>query len=142
MPKTNDTGSFNILRLPVGIYIAEATAPGFEKTVYPPFTIVLNQTARLTFKMTVGKISQTVEVTGAAPILQTEDTQVGTVIDSSTITNLALTTRNYVQLTLLVPGSVSTDPASFNTGSNTAEDKIKSRCGGRARYIPIRRSEA
>jgi len=132
---TNDTGSFDILRLPVGTYTAEATAPGFEKTVYPPFTLVLNQTARLTFKMKVGKVSETVEVTGSAPILQTEDAQVSTVLDSKTITDLALTTRNYVQLTLLVPGSVSVDPASFNTGSNTAEE------GGRP-YINGNREQA
>jgi carboxypeptidase family protein len=132
---TNDTGSFDIQRLPVGTYTAEATAPGFEKTVYPPFTVVLNQTARLTFKMTVGKVSESVEVTGAAPILQTEDAQVSTVLDSNTITDLALTTRNYVQLTLLVPGSVSVDPASFNTGSNTAEE------GGRP-YINGNREQA
>jgi hypothetical protein len=132
---TNDTGSFDILLLPVGTYTAEATAPGFEKTVYPPFTLVLNQTARLTFKMKVGKVSETVEVTGSAPILQTEDAQVSTVLDSKTITDLALTTRNYVQLTLLVPGSVSVDPASFNTGSNTAEE------GGRP-YINGNREQA
>jgi hypothetical protein len=120
--ETNDTGSFNILRLPVGVYTAEASAAGFEKSAYPPFTLVLNQTARLTFQMRVGKISETVEVSGSAPILQTEDAQVGTVIDSATITNLALTTRNYVQLTLLSPGAISVDPASMNLGSNTAEE--------------------
>lgn len=132
---TNDTGSFDIQRLPIGTYTAEATAPGFEKTVYPPFTLVLNQTARLTFKMKVGKVSETVEVTGSAPILQTEDAQVSTVIDSTTVTNLALETRNYVQLALLTPGAVSVDPQTFNTGSNTAEE------GGRP-YINGNREQA
>ena len=79
--QTNESGSFNILRLPVGTYTAEATAPGFEKTAYPPFTLVLNQTGRLNFQMKVGKVSETVEVTGAAPVLQTEDAQVSTVVD-------------------------------------------------------------
>jgi hypothetical protein len=120
--QTNDDGAFSILRLPVGSYSAEATAPGFEKTVYPPFTLVLNQSARLTFRMKVGRISETVEVTGGAPILQTEDAQVSTVIDANTVTNLALATRNYVQLTLLSPGAVSVDPAGMNTGGNTAEE--------------------
>src|ERR1700685_2883083 len=41
--QTNDSGTFSILRLPVGTYTAEATASGFEKAVYPPFTLVLNQ---------------------------------------------------------------------------------------------------
>jgi hypothetical protein len=133
--QTNDTGSFSILRLPVGSYTAEATAPGFEKTVYPPFTLVLNQTARLNFQMKVGKNSETVEVTGAAPVLQTEDAQVSTVVDSRTVTDLALTTRNYVQLTLLSPGAISVDPASMNLGSQTAEE------GGRP-YINGNREQA
>jgi hypothetical protein len=133
--ETNDTGSFSILRLPVGTYTAEATAAGFEKTVYPPFTLVLNQTARLSFQMKVGKVSETVEVTGSAPILQTEDAQVSTVLDANTVTNLALATRNYVQLSLLTPGAISVDPSSFNTGSNTAEE------GGRP-YINGNREQA
>jgi hypothetical protein len=135
---SNDTGSFDILRLPIGTYTAEATAAGFEKTVYPPFTLVLNQTARLTFKMKVGKVSETVEVTGSAPILQTEDAQVGTVIDSSTLTSLALTTRNYIQLTLLTPGVVTTDPSTFNLGSQTAEGAVS---GGGRPYINGNREE-
>src|ERR1700722_3887359 len=133
--ETNDTGSFSILRLPIGTYTAEATAPGFEKAAYPPFTLVLNQTARLSFQMRVGKVSETVEVSGSNPILQTEDAQVSTVIDANTVSNLALTTRNYVQLTLLTPGAISVDPASFNTGSNTAEE------GGRP-YINGNREQA
>jgi hypothetical protein len=107
---TNDSGSFNILRLPVGTYTAEATAPGFEKSSYPAFTLVLNQTARLNFEMTIGKISETVEVTGAAPILQTQDAQVSTLIDAKTAVSLPLLSRNYLQLALLVPGATNPNP--------------------------------
>src|ERR1700751_2175473 len=73
--KTNDTGSYNITRLPVGAYKVEITAQGFQRSVYPPFTLVLNQTARIDVQMKVGQVTETVEVTGAAPILQTESTQ-------------------------------------------------------------------
>jgi hypothetical protein len=51
--------------------------------------------------------------------LKTEATQVDTIINASTNDNLPLASRNYVQLTLLAPGSVSTDPSSFNNGNNT-----------------------
>ncbi|PYU20569.1 MAG: hypothetical protein DMG32_22105, partial [Acidobacteria bacterium] len=71
-------------------------------------------------QMKVGTVTQTVEVSGAAPVLQTETTQVNTVIDSVTNDLLPLATRNYVELTLLSPGSVSPDPANFNNGDNTA----------------------
>src|SRR5216683_239612 len=118
--KTNDSGSYTLPRLPVGNYSVKVSAPGFDTAVYPAFTLVLNQTARVDVQMKVGKVTQTVEVTGAAPVLQTETTQVNTVIDSVTNDLLPLATRNYVELTLLSPGSISPDPANFNNGDNTA----------------------
>src|SRR5216683_1591557 len=118
--KTNDSGSYTLPRLPVGNYSVKVSAVGFDTAAYPAFTLVLNQTARVDVQMKVGTVTQTVEVTGAAPVLQTESTQVNTVIDSVTNDLLPLATRNYVELTLLSPGSVSPDPANFNNGDNTA----------------------
>ena len=69
--------------------------------------------------MKVGNVSESVEVTGAAPILQSETTTLGTVLQSDAITSLPLETRNYNQLTLLIPGSVTTSPGAFNTGQST-----------------------
>lgn len=112
--ETNDSGGFNILRLPVGTYTVEATAPGFERSVYPAFALVLNQTARLNFQMKVGKVTETVEVTGAAPILQTETTEVSSIIDSTSVTSMALVTRNYLSLTLLAPGATTPSAGEYN----------------------------
>jgi Carboxypeptidase regulatory-like domain len=120
--QTNDSGTFNLTHLPIGTYDVKATAPGFDTAVHAPFTLTLNQTARLTFQMRIGKVSETLEVTGSAPVLQTENAQVNNIIDSRTADNLPLQTRNYVQLTLLSPGAVSVDPAGMNLGSNTAEE--------------------
>jgi len=120
--QTNDAGAYSLLRLPTGSYSVKVTASGFQTAVHPAFALVLNQAARVDIQMHVGQVTETVEVTGAAPVLQTQDAQVGNVMDSNSITNLALTTRNYVQLTLLSPGTISVDPASMNYGSNTAEE--------------------
>ena len=65
-------------------------------------------------------MSQSVEVTAAAPLLQTESTQLGQIIDSRTNSELPLATRNYVQLTLLAPGSVHPNPSTFKNGQTTA----------------------
>src|SRR5438874_6772684 len=118
--KTNDAGAYNITRLPVGTYELKVTAPGFQTSVRPAFTLVLNQTARIDLQMKVGQVTETVEVSGEAPVLQTERTEVSTIIDSQTNDRLPLATRNYVQLTLLAPGAVSPDPTNFNNGDNTA----------------------
>ena len=122
--ETNETGDYNLLRLPVGQYGVKVTAPGFETTAYPPFTLVLNQTARVDVQLKVGKVSETVEVTGAAPILQTESTEVSTVIDSNTISSMALVSRNYLQLTLLAPGATTPSISEFtNPGLITASGR-------------------
>src|SRR6266699_2168600 len=118
--KTNDAGVYNLPRVPVGNYTVKVSAPGFQTAVHPPFTLVLNQKAPIDVQMKMGKVTETVEVTSSAPILKTETTQVDTIIDSATNDRLPLATRNYVELTLLSPGSVSPDPTNFNNGDNTA----------------------
>src|SRR5271163_2882817 len=115
---TNETGLYRISQLPVGNYDLRVEKQGFQITAYPSFALVLNQSARIDVELKVGQITQTVEVTGAAPILKTESTLVDTIIDARTNDALPLATRNYVELTLLSPGAVHPDPSSFNNGDN------------------------
>src|SRR6267143_4184861 len=117
---TNDSGIYRIAQLPVGSYELKAEKTGFASVAYPAFVLTLNQVARIDVALKVGPVTQTVEVTGAAPVLKTETTQVDTIINSATNEALPLATRNYVELTLLAPGAVTTDPSSFNNGDNTA----------------------
>jgi hypothetical protein len=116
---TNDSGLYRIAQLPVGTYAVKVEKSGFSLASYPAFVLTLNQVARVDVAMKVGQTSETVEVSGSSPVLATETTQVDTVINAATNDNLPLASRNYVQLTLLAPGSVSTDPSSFNNGNNT-----------------------
>jgi hypothetical protein len=118
--QTNDAGAYTLTRLPVGGYTVKVEAQGFQSALYPAFTLALNQTARVDIAMKVGQVSETVEVTGVAPVLKTDATQVDTVINAATNDNLPLASRNYVQLTLLAPGSVTTNPSSFTSGNNTS----------------------
>jgi Carboxypeptidase regulatory-like domain len=117
---SNDGGIYNFVRVPIGNYQVKAEAPGFQSAVQTGLTLVLNQTARIDFKMHVGTVTTTAQVTSEAPQLQTETTQVSTLIDSKTVTDIPLATRNYVQLTLLAPGSIHPDASQFNNGDNTA----------------------
>jgi hypothetical protein len=115
---SNDVGLYRIPQLPVGTYEVKVEKAGFSSVAYPAFMLSLNQVARIDVEMKVGQVSETVEVTGAAPILKTESTQVDTIIDAATNDALPLATRNYVELTLLSPGAVHPDPSSFNNGDN------------------------
>ena len=107
---TSDAGVYNIAQLPVGTYEVRVAASGFQTAVHPPFVLVLNQTARVDVQMKVGKVSETIEVSGETPILQTQTTEVSTLIDANTNVSLPLASRNYLQLTLLAPGVTNVDP--------------------------------
>ena len=111
--KSTQGGVFNFNNLPIGTYEVKAEATGFDTAVQPPITLVLNERARLEFKMKVGAVTNTVQVSSEAPQLQADTTQVSTLIDANTIVGIPLATRNYVELTLLAPGSITPDNSKF-----------------------------
>ena len=116
--KTNTDGIYNILKIPVGTYSVKVEAKGFQTALYPPFTLVLNQTARVDVQMKVGAVSETIEVMGETPLLQTQSTEVSTLVDAATVTSLPLAARNYIQLTLLSPGATNVNPSSMQFPQN------------------------
>ncbi|HVW85383.1 MAG TPA: carboxypeptidase regulatory-like domain-containing protein, partial [Bryobacteraceae bacterium] len=132
--KTNDEGIYFFPRIPPGSYEVRVEAPGFKTWITPSLTLQVNQRARLDVAMEVGAVSEKVTVTGEAPQLQTDTTQVGQVIDSTTITNTPLISRNPVALTLLTAGVTTPDPASFNSGLRTT--------GGGRPYVNGNREES
>lgn len=115
---TNSEGVYNFPRLPTGSYEVRVEAKGFQTALRPAFTLELNQTARIDVQMKLGEVTETVEVTSELPLLQTEAAQVNTVINATTNVALPLATRNYVQLTLLAPGSVHPNPSTMTTPSD------------------------
>jgi hypothetical protein len=114
--RTNGAGVFNLPRVPVGTYELRVEDPGFESIVYHSLTLVLNQTARLDFQLNLGPATETIDVFSAAPLLQTDTTQLSTVFDARTNVDLPLLSRNYVQLTLLAPGTVTPNPQTLSSG--------------------------
>ncbi len=116
--ETNDAGAYNLLRLPIGSYTVKVTAPGFQSVSHAPFILVLNQTARVDVQLKVGQVTETVEVISTAPVLQTESTEVSTLINANTNVSLPLASRNYLQLTLLAPGVTNVDPSGMRQPQN------------------------
>jgi hypothetical protein len=117
--RTNTEGLYTFPQLPIGRYQLRVEANGFETSVASNVGLALNQTARIDFAMTLGQVTQTLQVTENIQLLQTQTTEVSSVMEASAISNLPLETGNYNQLTLLVPGAVTISPASFNTGLKT-----------------------
>jgi hypothetical protein len=117
--ETNAEGIYTLPRVPVGRYEVSVEAAGFQAAVRPAFQLEMNQSAKLDFTLKVGAVAEAIEVTGGAPVLQTETTQISTIINANTNENLPLASRNYVQLTLLAPGAVTVSPAGFVNGVTT-----------------------
>jgi hypothetical protein len=138
--RTNPDGVFNLQRVPVGTYEITVTSAGFQTAKQSAVTLVLDQIARFNFKLRLQGVSQVMEVVDTAPNLQTDSSQVGTLIDSKTNDSLPLASRNFVQLTLLSPGALTIDPQTMNTGSQTSQ-QIAGNGGGRP-YINGNREES
>ena len=118
---SNTSGYYVIANLPVGTYSVTSEKGGFKKTVQSG--IVLDSAARLNIDLTltVGAVTDSVEVKGNSVQVQTESAQVGRVVDSKQIQDLTLNGRNPIYLALLKPGvsggSMGTfDPDSVSNG--------------------------
>lgn len=116
--KSNESGAYTVVGLPIGTYVVKAEAPGFRAIATKPITLESGQIARVDMSMDVGKVSEDVEVVGVSPILQTENAVVGEVITRNTVEGIPLNGRNFAQLALLVPGVTTTAPDTFTEPKN------------------------
>src|SRR5262250_922500 len=82
--QSNEAGIYIFPRLPIGNYELKAEMKGFKTAVHPSFALDLNQTARIDFKMAMGQVAETIEVTSEAPLLQADNAPVSTIIDAAT----------------------------------------------------------
>ena len=100
---TNAVGNYEIV-VPVGSYTMSVEAAGFQKAQVTPFTLSVDQEARVNVQLQVGQPTEQIQVKASTIGLQTEDASVGTVIDSQKVVELPLNGRSFVQLALLTPG--------------------------------------
>ncbi len=105
---TNAAGSYRIDFLAIGRYHATIEASGFGSATIPPFTLEVLQTANFNVKLQVGTTTTTVDVSAAAPILNTDNPTINSTFTANTIQNLPLNGLDFAALTLYVPGSVNT----------------------------------
>jgi hypothetical protein len=117
--KTTNSGLYEFPQIPVGSVEVKVEAPGFSGEVRKAFPLAANQVAQVDFHMKPGAVSETVSVDAAPPLLQSESTEVSTVLDTTTVNAIPLATRDINQLTLLAPGVVSPNIFAFESSQNT-----------------------
>lgn len=103
---TNSSGAYAAVRIPIGDYVVSADNPGFKREVRTGINLSAGQTQRVDLKLTLGQVSQQVQVSGNVPRVDTENATLSDVVTSKQIENLTLNGLNFGALTFLVPGAV------------------------------------
>jgi outer membrane receptor protein involved in Fe transport len=101
---SGSAGNFTIINIPPGTYSILVSKDGFNTIRQIDLTLLVNQTAALAFKLSIGKTQQTVSVSAAISTVDSSTAELGTVITSKSVTDLPLNGRNFTQLLTLTPG--------------------------------------
>lgn len=110
--RTNEGGIYAAPALSPGAYTIKVEKEGFQSQSRAGVELQVGQAPTLNFTLAVGNVAEVIEVKGGAPVLETETTSVGTVIENKRIVELPLNGRNYLQLASLIPGATTNGPAS------------------------------
>ena len=102
---TDDKGQYAADLLRIGMYSVTIEKAGFQKAVQSNVDVGVNQTVRVDIALRIGSATESVQVTGAAPLLQTEASSLGTIETERRISELPLNGRNFIQLAYLGPGA-------------------------------------
>src|SRR5437867_10733729 len=101
---TDGTGSYTAPFLSPGTYSVEVAVTGFKKWVRGGVILQVNQRARVDVSLEMGGIEETTTVVASSPLLRTDSSEVGTVIEERSIKELPLNGRNFATLVYLTPG--------------------------------------
>lgn len=137
--KTNEAGNYFLPYLLPGTYSLSCETAGFKKWIRPDIQVRVNDQVEVPIELQLGSTSETVEVSGATPLLSTAEASLGQVIDEKRVTELPLFAGNAMDLVHLAPGTVNgtnlrlrkapfnSAPSSFSTdggGNNQNEFSI------------------
>ncbi len=103
--RTNESGNYTVQHLIPDTYVVRVQVPGFAPFEAKNITVNADTTGRVDIKLATGTATQTVEVTTAGPVLQTDRSDVSTVLDSRQTENIPNLTRNFTSFELLTPGT-------------------------------------
>ena len=102
--RSSASGAYTFSPVRIGHYSVSATAKGFAKTTQQNLTVNVAQTLLVNIQLKLGAATETVEVTTAPPLMQTEEASVGQVITQESVNSLPLNGRNFTFLAQLGAG--------------------------------------
>lgn len=130
---TADAGGIYVFSpVKIGSYKISATASGFETTTQDKVQLHLGERLNVPISLKPGAVSQTIEVTDAPPLLQTQSASVGQVLSTQTINTTALNGRNWVYIAQLTAG---VDPAAGSRGAGQGDFEANGQDAGQNNFI-------
>ena len=118
MARSNNAGNYIAPALPPGRYTVEAEKAGFRKETHQDLELQVDQSARIDIVFQPGSVTEAIVVAAEAPVINTESPALGQVIENARVVSLPLNGRQFLELTMQVPGVVSGNGGP-QTGSST-----------------------
>lgn len=112
---TDSDGNYQLAALPVGMYTIKVETQGFKTELVQNLAVEVGRTIERNFQLQVGTVAENISVTAEAPVIENATTSVGTVINQRTVQEIPLNGRHFVDLGLLLPGSVTPPQNGFLT---------------------------
>jgi hypothetical protein len=103
---TDSAGNYQFVNLVPGQYKLEVEHSGFRRFVREPITVEVQSAVRIDVPLSVGDVTQTIEVSVQTSLIQTENASLGQVVDARKVLEMPLNGRNIFGLVALVPGVV------------------------------------
>jgi hypothetical protein len=117
--KVNSEGYYVVPNISPGTYRIQVSNRGFKTIIKPDIVVHVEDALAINFTLPIGAASEIVTVEGGAPIINTENAAVSTVVDQTYVSNMPLNGRSFQDLILLTPGVVTNNPqSSGNIGVN------------------------
>src|SRR4051795_10031164 len=123
---TNGSGEFTFLQLTPATYSLEAEHAGFKKTTVSSVLVQVDQVTHLELTLELGSLTDSVQVEAAVPLLENDRSTLSSVVDTRTITSMPLNARQYLDLALLTPGAMPSQPGQQGGGFNMAGARSQS----------------
>jgi hypothetical protein len=117
---TDANGDYSIPLLNPGLYSIRAEKQGFKTSVASRIVVQVAQSTNVNFRLSVGALTQSVQVTAVAPLLQTANATVGQVINNKVILELPLNGRDFLALAVLSPGAITQENNAARAGNTSS----------------------
>jgi hypothetical protein len=129
---TNSTGNYTFPNIVDGIYDVKAELQGFSTVVREGVRVAVNTSVRIDLSLQVGRLQETVTVTGETPLLQTDRTDTGRVLESVQVASMPLAyNRNFQGMMVTIPGAAK--PHREHSEFFNSQDSLASEVNGQSR---------